>query len=59
MHKREELLRSRTLATVVAGIGVNVLVSLRSVGSGFLSLLLLQLGPVLLAAIMGSSILVG
>lgn len=59
VQKREESLRSLTLATVVAGIGVNVLASLRSVGSGFLSLLLLQLGPVFLAAIMGSSILVG
>lgn len=50
--------RSLTLATVVAGIGVDVFISFRSIGGSFLSLQLLQLGAVLLAAIVGSSVLV-
>jgi hypothetical protein len=56
------LSESLTLSAVVAGVGVEVLVVLGSrptIGSSFLNLQFLQLGLVLLAALVGSSVLVG
>lgn len=51
--------RSLTLATVVAGIGINVLVAFGSVGGSFLGLLSLQFSSVLLAAFVSGPVLVG
>ena len=53
---------SLTLSAVVAGVGVKVLVALGSrptIGSSLLGLQFLKLSLVLLAALMGSSVLVG
>lgn len=58
-NSREEgVVKILTLATVVAGIGINVLVALGGVGGGFLGLLFLQFGAVLLAAFVSGPVLV-
>lgn len=56
-----KLLESLTLSTVVAGVGVKVLVAAggrEAIGGSLLGLQLVQLGLVLLAALVGSPVLV-
>lgn len=55
-------MRSLTLSTVVAGVGVKVFVAASgrgTIGSGLLGLQFVQLGLVLLTALVGSPVLVG